>query len=105
MSSDTSWETRDEQLTEKIEAEIEARMAPDARPIDVAVQGATVTLTGHVANEATKEAVIKMARDTDGVISVVDNLVVGGGHPYLDWFFPWRNQNQDLVDEDSSGES
>ncbi|MDB5077576.1 MAG: hypothetical protein JWO42_3755 [Chloroflexi bacterium] len=91
-----SYETRDEKISEAIEAEIQAKMHPDARPIDVAVQGANVTLTGHVANQATKDAIIKMARGTDGVINVTDDLVIGGGHPYLDWFFPWRNQNKDL---------
>jgi osmotically-inducible protein OsmY len=103
MSGD-SYGTRDEQIAEAVEAEIQARMRPDAPPIDVAVQGATVTLTGYVANQATKEAVIKMARETDGVFKVIDNLEVGGGHPFLDWFFPWRNPNRDLVEQDNRGE-
>ena len=102
MSGDI-YATRDVQIAEAIEAEIQARTRPDARPIDVAVQGATVTLTGHVANQATKDAIIKMARETDGVINVTDNLVIGGGHPFLDWFFPWRNENQDL-EEGQKGE-
>jgi hypothetical protein len=96
--------SRDEQITEAVEAEIQARMRPDAKPIDVAVQGATVTLTGYVANQSTKEAVVKMAQNVDGVINVVDNLEVGGGHPWLDWFFPWRNPNEDLTREDDRGE-
>ncbi len=64
----------------------------------MSAQNATVTLTGHVANEATKEALIAVARATEGVIDVTDNLVIGGGHPFLDWFFPDRNPNQDLDD-------
>jgi osmotically-inducible protein OsmY len=103
MSSE-AYGTRDEQIAEAVEAEIQARMHPNARPIDVAVQGATVTLTGYVANQATKEAVVKMAGETEGVLNVVDNLQVGGGHPWLDWFFPWRNPNEDLTREDDRGE-
>lgn len=93
------WAT-DEPIAQAIEREIQARMHPGAPPIDVSAQGATVTLTGHVANQATKEALIQLARDTDGVIDVTDNLVIGGGHPFLDWFFPGRNPNQDLDDVD-----
>jgi osmotically-inducible protein OsmY len=95
--------TGDTRIAEAVEAEIEARMHPKARPIDVSVSGANVTLTGYVANASTKEAVIKMARDTDGVINVIDNLEVGEGHPFLDWFMPWRNPNKDL-EADSKGE-
>ncbi len=93
------WAT-DEPITQAIERAIQARMRPHAPPIDVSAQGATVTLTGHVANEATKEALIAVARATEGVIDVTDNLVIGGGHPVLDWFFPGRNPNQDLDDVD-----
>ena len=89
-------QTRDEQIGQAIEREIQARMRPGATPINVAVQGATVTLTGHVANQATKDAIVQMARTTDGVINVTDNLVIGGGHPFLDWMFPGRDPNSDL---------
>lgn len=98
-NSSPGWAT-DQPITQAIEREIQAKMQPDAPPIDVSAQGASVTLTGHVANQATKEALIQLARDTDGVIDVTDNLVIGGGHPFLDWFFPGRNPNQDLDDVD-----
>ena len=88
------------QITQAIEGAIQARMRPHTPPINVAVQGTTVTLTGHVANQATKDAIIQLARDTDGVIDVIDNLVIGGGHPFLDWLFPWRDPNQDLEQAD-----
>jgi len=39
-----------------------------------------------------------LARATEGVVDVTDNLVIGGSHPVLDWFFPGRNPNQDLDD-------
>ena len=95
----SGWAT-DEPITQAIEREIQARRQSHAPPIDVSAQGATVTLTGHVANQATKEALIALARATPGVIDVTDNLVIGGGHPFLDWFFPGRNPNQDLDDVD-----
>ncbi len=95
----SGWAT-DEPITQAIERAIQARMQPHAPPIDVSAQGATVTLTGHVANQATKDALIQVARATDDVINVTDNLVIGGGHPFLDWLFPARNPNQDLDDVD-----
>lgn len=90
-------QTREEQITETIEREIQSRMPPDANPINVAVLGSTVTLTGHVANQETKDALIQLARNTEGVINVTDELVVGGGgRSLLDWLFPWRDKNRDL---------
>ncbi len=97
MNTDSDWSS-DEPITAAIEREIQARMQPHTTPIDVSAQGATVTLTGHVANQATKDALVQLAYATPGVINVNDNLVLGGGHPFLDWFFPWRNPNQDLDD-------
>jgi hypothetical protein len=59
-----------------------------------------VTLTGHVANQATKDALIKVATDTKGVLNVTDNLVIGGSHPVLNWFFPGRDVNKGLEESD-----
>jgi hypothetical protein len=56
-----------------------------------------------VPNQRYKDAVIKTVRDTDGVINVIDNLEFGGGHPFMDWAFPWRNPNEDL-EKDSRDE-
>ncbi len=95
----SDWAT-DKPITQAIESAIQARMQPHASPIEVSAQGATVTLTGHVANQATKDALIALARATEGVVDVTDNLVIGGSHPVLDWFFPGRNPNQDLDDVD-----
>ena len=95
MNGGGDW-SRDEPITAALERAIQARMRPGTPPINVAAEGATVTLTGHVANQATKDTLIQMARDTEGVIDVTDNLVVGGGHPFLDWVFPWRDANSDL---------
>ena len=100
MSSDGNW-TKDEPITAAIERAIQARMRPNTPPIDVAAQGATVTLTGHVANQATKDAIVQLARNTDGVIDVTDNLVIGEGHPFLDWLLPGRDVNKDLEQVDT----
>ncbi len=94
-----NWNT-DQPITAAIERQIQARMQPGAPPINVASQGATVTLTGHVANQATKDAITQLARDTDGVINVTDNLVIGGGHPFLNWLLPGRDANRDLEEAD-----
>jgi hypothetical protein len=96
--------SRDQQIARSIEDAIQARLQSDAPPINVAVQGATVTLTGHVANQATKDAINALARGTDGVINVTDNLVIGNGRSLLDWFLPTRDENQDLEAVDSAGE-
>ena len=94
--------TTDQRIARAIEDAIQARMRPDAPPINVAVLGATVTLTGHVANQATKDALNELARSTPGVLNVTDNLVVGGGHPFLDWLWPTRDPNRDLVGDDTA---
>jgi len=100
MNNDSDW-TKDEPITASIERKIQARMQPDAPPINVGAEGATMTLTGHVANQATKDAIIQLASDTDGVINVTDNLVIGGGgHRLLDWFLPGRDVNKGLEEAD-----
>jgi len=96
--------SRDQKIARSIEDAIQARMKSDAPPINVAVQGATVTLTGHVANQATKDAVNALARNTEGVLNVTDNLVVGNDRSLLDWFLPTRDENRDLEGVDSAGE-
>jgi len=69
MNTNSNWSS-DEPITAAIERQIQARMQPHTSPIDVSAAGATVTLTGHVANQATKDALIQLARDTDGVIVI-----------------------------------
>ncbi len=49
MTTGSSGWATDEPITHAIEREIQARIQPHAPPIDVSAQGATVTLTGHVA--------------------------------------------------------
>jgi len=62
-------------------AKIKAKMALDdtikARAIDVTTNGTTVTLGGAVASEAEHQRALALARETDGVTRVIDNLHVG----------------------------
>lgn len=61
-------------------AKIKAKMALDDRvkaaQIDVDTANAVVTLSGRVANEAERAKAVQLARDTDGVTSVIDRLTV-----------------------------
>ncbi len=97
--------TRDQVIAEAIEEAIQARMPNHTPRINVAVEGATVTLTGHVANQATKDALNQLAQRTPGVVNVVDSLVVGGLHRTLfNWVEAVQDLNQDLRDEDNTGD-
>ena len=62
-------------------AKIKAKMALDDRvkaaDIDVDTAGSVVTLSGRVAGEDERAKAVQLARETDGVSSVVDRLVVG----------------------------
>ena len=61
-------------------AKIKAKMALDDRvkasEIDVDTTRSVVTLSGRVASESERARAVQLARDTDGVTSVVDNLRV-----------------------------
>jgi hyperosmotically inducible protein len=61
-------------------AKIKAKMALDdtvkALDIDVDTAGTTVTLSGIVATEAQRKKALELARDTEGVKRVVDQLQV-----------------------------
>lgn len=63
-----------------ITAKIKAKMALDDRVkaarIDVDTAGSVVTLSGRVASDAERARAVQLARDTDGVTSVVDKLTV-----------------------------
>jgi hyperosmotically inducible protein len=59
-------------------AKIKAKMALDdlvkARTIDVTTAGTTVTLAGSVESKAERERAVSLARETEGVTRVVDQL-------------------------------
>jgi osmotically-inducible protein OsmY len=91
--------TADQRIAEAVEQALAANPWLADYPITVAAVGSTVTLTGHVPSQDAKDTVIQMARKVDGVIDVNDDLVIGGEHPVADWFFPWRNRNEDIQQE------
>lgn len=60
----------------KVKANLSADTTVKAASIDVGVQKKIVTLTGTVDTAAIKEQAVVVARKTDGVGDVVDQLVV-----------------------------
>lgn len=68
-------ETIDEAaLTAKIKAKMALDDSVKARAIDVTTHGTTVTLSGTVASEAERTRAMALARETDGVTNVIDDL-------------------------------
>jgi hyperosmotically inducible periplasmic protein len=63
-----------------ITAKIKAKMALDDRVkaanIDVDTTGSVVTLAGRVGSDEERTRAVQLARETDGVTSVVDHLTV-----------------------------
>lgn len=65
----------DASTTTKVKAKISAdRTITNSDQISVATQDGVVTLTGTVDSDASKERALKLARETEDVKSVVDNL-------------------------------
>jgi osmotically-inducible protein OsmY len=63
-----------------VTAKIKSKMALDdlvkARNIHVDTNGTVVTLTGVVSSEAERKRAVELAKQTDGVTSVIDHLKV-----------------------------
>jgi hyperosmotically inducible periplasmic protein len=68
----------DASLTTKIKAKMTLDDTIEAFDIDVDSNGSTVTLSGTVETEAQRKRALQLARETDGVTSVVDRLRVSG---------------------------
>ena len=66
----------DAALTTKIKAKMALDDTVKARAIDVSTDGTTVTLSGRVDSAVVRDRAVALARETDGVTSVVDNIVV-----------------------------
>jgi len=66
-----------------ITTEVKTKLAADdtvkAYQIDVDTKDKVVTLTGNVDSTAARDRALMIARNNDGVTSVVDRLVVAGG--------------------------
>jgi osmotically-inducible protein OsmY len=67
----------DAALTAKVKAKLAADPEVAAVHIDVDTLDGVVTLSGRVSSTAVRDEADKLARDTEGVRAVVNNLVVG----------------------------
>ena len=65
-------------LTAKIKSKMALDDSIDAASIDVDTDGSVVTLTGRVDSQDQKTRALRLARETQGVTSVVDRLRVDG---------------------------
>ena len=63
-------------MTAKIKAKMTLDDRVKAAKIDVDTAGSVVTLSGNVSSEDERSRAVQLARDTDGVKSVIDHLVV-----------------------------
>jgi osmotically-inducible protein OsmY len=61
-------------LTTKIKAKMALDDSVKARSIDVTTHGSTVTLSGIVQSKAEHDRAMTLARETEGVTDVIDNL-------------------------------
>jgi hyperosmotically inducible protein len=66
-------------LTAKIKSKMTLDDTVNARSIDVDTSGSVVTLSGTVRSTAERARALQLARETDGVTSVVDRLEIRGG--------------------------
>jgi osmotically-inducible protein OsmY len=66
----------DASLTTKIKAKMALDDTVKALDIDVDTAGTTVTLSGVVGTEAQRQKALQLARETDGVKQVIDQLKV-----------------------------
>jgi hypothetical protein len=65
-------------LTTKIKSKIALDDTLDGSRVTVDTTGTVVTIKGSVASSAQRTRALQLARETDGVTSVVDRLEVGG---------------------------
>jgi osmotically-inducible protein OsmY len=64
-------------LTTKIKAKMALDDSIEAASIDIDTDGTVVTLSGNVRSEAERARALQLARETDGVTRVIDQLRVG----------------------------
>ncbi len=66
-------------LTAKVKTAIALSKSASTFDVDVDSDEGVVTLTGALPSSQDKDAVLQIARDTDGVVSVVDRILVDAG--------------------------
>ena len=68
--------TQERAITEHVRQAFRANTTTARYPIEVAVQGATVTLHGTVDSQETKDTAEELARSVPGVVNVINGLVI-----------------------------
>jgi hyperosmotically inducible protein len=66
-------------ITTKVKSKLAADDTVKAYQIDVDTKDKVVTLSGSVDSQAAKDQAVALARGTEGVADVVDNITVSGG--------------------------
>lgn len=66
----------DATITTKIKAKMALDELVKARTIDVSTDGSTVILTGSVGSDAERQRAVALARETAGVTTVFDRLII-----------------------------
>lgn len=66
-------------ITGKVKSKLAADDTVKAYQIDVDTKDKVVTLSGNVDSQAAKDQAVALARGTEGVADVVDNISVAGG--------------------------
>src|ERR671937_2151231 len=68
--------TQERAITEHVRQAFRATTTTARYPIEVAVQGATVSLHGTVDSQETKDTAEQLARSVSGVVNVINGLVI-----------------------------
>ncbi len=69
--------TGDDAIMNQINQALRSNATTARSPIDVAAQGATVTLSGTVGSQDVKRTAEQLARGVPGVVDVTNELVIG----------------------------
>ena len=75
MSNDSAL-TQEMAITEHVQQALRANTTTARYPIEVAVQGATVSLHGTVDSQETKDTAEQLARSVPGVVAVTNELTI-----------------------------
>jgi BON domain len=68
--------TQERAITQHVRQAFRANEKTAKYPIEVAVQGATVSLHGTVDSQETKDTAEQLARSVPGVVNVINGLVI-----------------------------
>ena len=81
--------TQERAITEHVRQAFRANTTTARYPIEVAVQGATVSLHGTVDSQDTKDTAEQLARSVPGVVNVINGLVLDQDVNKGAGWWPW----------------